>query len=158
MPCANAAAGPPPVLPRLRQAGIPAPAPLLLRLHVLVMEFIGEAGVAAPRLKVRRRIVRSLAAVCCAPASAHGALPGRRDAVASPAEQNDASPMQRAHAHVRLRSQDAGLPLAKLCAAYQQLVTIVRRLYQVCRLVHADLSEYNILVHKVRACGVQRSR
>jgi RIO kinase 1 len=46
--------------------------------------------------------------------------------------------------------QDAGLPLAKLCAAYQQLVCIVRKLYQECRLVHADLSEYNILVHKVR--------
>jgi hypothetical protein len=49
--------------------------------------------------------------------------------------------------------QDAGLPLAKLCTAYQQLVRIVRQLFQVCRLVHADLSEYNILVHKVRkAC------
>jgi hypothetical protein len=45
--------------------------------------------------------------------------------------------------------QDAGLPLAKLCGAYQQLVCIVRKLYQECRLVHADLSEYNILVHKV---------
>lgn len=39
-------------LARLRAAGIPAPAPLLLRLHVLVMEFVGEDGVAAPRLKV----------------------------------------------------------------------------------------------------------
>eukprot|EP00775_Hariotina_reticulata_P007695 gene7695-7894_t len=81
-------------LARLRAAGIPAPAPLLLRLHVLVMDFIGEDGVAAPRLK------------------------------------------------------DACLPLVKLCAAYQQLVRIVRQLFQACRLVHADLSEYNILVHK----------
>lgn len=48
--------------------------------------------------------------------------------------------------------QDAGLPLAKLCGAYQQLVCIVRKLYQECRLVHADLSEYNILVHKVSSC------
>lgn len=39
-------------LARLRAAGIPAPAPLLLRMHVLVMEFIGDDGVAAPRLKV----------------------------------------------------------------------------------------------------------
>ena len=82
-------------LARLRAAGIPAPAPLLLRLHVLVMEFIGSDGVAAPRLK------------------------------------------------------DAGLPLAKLCSAYYQLVRIVRQLYQQCRLVHCDLSEYNILVHQV---------
>jgi RIO kinase 1 len=44
-------------LARLRAADIPAPAPLLLRLHVLVMEFIGEDGVAAPRLKVRLLIL-----------------------------------------------------------------------------------------------------
>ncbi|EFX00431.1 serine/threonine-protein kinase rio1 [Grosmannia clavigera kw1407] len=30
-------------------------------------------------------------------------------------------------------------------ALYLQLVSLMRRLYQVCRLVHADLSEYNIL-------------
>jgi RIO kinase 1 len=40
-------------LARLRAAGIPAPAPLLLRMHVLVMDFVGDDGVAAPRLKVR---------------------------------------------------------------------------------------------------------
>ena len=33
------------------QAGINAPLPLQLRLHVLVMQFIGDDGVAAPRLK-----------------------------------------------------------------------------------------------------------
>jgi RIO kinase 1 len=55
--------------------------------------------------------------------------------------------------HVASVLQDAGLPQAKLCAAYQQLVCIVRKLYQECRLVHADLSEYNILVHKVSFGG-----
>jgi RIO kinase 1 len=50
--------------------------------------------------------------------------------------------------------QDANLPLAKMCSAYQQMVRIVRQLYQTCRLVHADLSEYNILVHKVSICCV----
>lgn len=40
-------------LNRLQQAGIPSPKPAILRQHVLVMEFIGTEGVAAPRLKVR---------------------------------------------------------------------------------------------------------
>ncbi|KAL0922831.1 hypothetical protein M5K25_006856 [Dendrobium thyrsiflorum] len=38
-------------LMRLRAAGIRCPTPFLLRLHVLVMDFIGKAGWAAPRLK-----------------------------------------------------------------------------------------------------------
>eukprot|EP00887_Chlorella_sp_A99_P005225 scaffold1.g5225.t1 len=80
-------------LSRLHAAGINCPRPLLLRLHVLVMEFLGEGGVAAPRLK------------------------------------------------------DAGLPPARLHQAYTEMVVMVRALYQRCRLVHADLSEYNVLVH-----------
>ncbi|KAI8467991.1 MAG: RIO kinase [Monoraphidium minutum] len=81
-------------LSRLRAAGIRAPAPLMLRMHVLVMEFVGDDSVAAPRLK------------------------------------------------------DANLPLQRLCSAYGEMVSILRTLYQRCRLVHADLSEYNILVHR----------
>jgi len=40
-------------LARLREAGIFAPETRILRSHVLVMEFIGEAGFPAPRLKAR---------------------------------------------------------------------------------------------------------
>ena len=39
-------------LARLHAAGIRCPKPLQLRTHVLVMEFIGQQGVAALRLKV----------------------------------------------------------------------------------------------------------
>jgi len=46
-------------LARLRAAGIRAPQPLMLRMHVLVMEYIGEGGVAAPRLKVRLGVITS---------------------------------------------------------------------------------------------------
>ncbi|KDD73464.1 RIO1 family protein [Helicosporidium sp. ATCC 50920] len=81
-------------LSRLVSAGIPAPRPLQLRLHILAMEFVGTAGVAAPRLK------------------------------------------------------DASLSPARMRAAYLELLLIMRRMFQVCRLVHADLSEYNILFHK----------
>ena len=40
-------------LARLVEAGLPAPPPVVLRNHVLVMQFIGTAGVPAPRLKAR---------------------------------------------------------------------------------------------------------
>lgn len=33
--------------------------------------------------------------------------------------------------------------------AYTEMVMIIRKLYQDCRLVHGDLSEYNILFHEV---------
>ncbi|OAY47954.1 serine/threonine-protein kinase rio1 [Manihot esculenta] len=78
-------------LMRLKAAGIRCPTPYLLRLHVLVMEFIGKAGWAAPRLK------------------------------------------------------DAALSLDKLREGYVEMIIAMRTLYQKCKLVHGDLSEYNIL-------------
>ncbi|WOL03727.1 serine/threonine-protein kinase RIO1-like [Canna indica] len=78
-------------LMRVKAAGIRCPTPLLLRLHVLVMEFIGKAGWAAPRLK------------------------------------------------------DAALSEDKLHECYLEIITTMRTLYQKCKLVHGDLSEYNIL-------------
>ena len=42
-------------------------------------------------------------------------------------------------------SQDADVPTSKLRELYTVLVQDVRTMFQVCRLVHADLSEYNIL-------------
>ncbi|KAK3935140.1 putative serine threonine-protein kinase [Diplogelasinospora grovesii] len=83
-------------LRRLYVSGIPCPEPLKLKLHVLVMGFLGDKrGWAYPRL---------------------------RDA--------------------NISGDDADGQWRNL---YIQLVGVMRRLYQVCRLVHADLSEYNIL-------------
>lgn len=79
---------------RLKAAGIRCPTPMLLRLHVLVMEFIGTNGWAAPRLK------------------------------------------------------DAALSEDKLRESYLEVVIMMRTLYQKCKLVHGDLSEYNILYHE----------
>ncbi|XP_042498236.1 serine/threonine-protein kinase RIO1-like [Macadamia integrifolia] len=76
---------------RLKASGIRCPTPILLRLHVLVMEFIGKAGWAAPRLK------------------------------------------------------DAALSQDKLREGYVEMIMAMRTLYQKCKLVHGDLSEYNIL-------------
>jgi RIO kinase 1 len=83
-------------LGRLYEAGIPCPRPLLLREHVLVMQFLGVDGEAYPRLK---------------------------DAAATMSEE-------------RVRE------------AYAKLVRYMRTLYHRCRLVHADLSEYNVLYHR----------
>lgn len=43
------------------------------------------------------------------------------------------------------RLKDAELTSQQAETAYWQLVSVIRQLYQNCRLVHADLSEYNIL-------------
>lgn len=86
-------------LRRIYGAGIPCPEPLALKLHVLVMGFLGDKkGWAYPRL---------------------------RDA--------------------NLVGDDIDQQWRNL---YIQLLGLMRRMYQVCRLVHADLSEYNILYHK----------
>ena len=83
-------------LKRLYSAGMPSPEPHILRSHVLVMDFIGEDGWPAPRLK---------------------------DAV-------------------------KGLSSKRLGSAYDQTLRHMRTMYQTCKLVHADLSEYNLLWHK----------
>ena len=86
-------------LKRIYASGIPCPEPVQLRLHVLVMGFLGDKkGLPAPRLK-------------------------DVDLVGSDAE-------------------------ARWKLLYLQLVGYMRILYQDCRLVHADLSEYNVLYHE----------
>ncbi|KAH8805555.1 RIO1 family-domain-containing protein [Xylogone sp. PMI_703] len=86
-------------LKRLYLAGIPCPEPVYLRLHVLVMGFLGDKkGWAAPRLR-----------------------------------------------DVELQGEDVDEQWRIL---YLQLLGLMRRMYQTCKLVHADLSEYNILYHQ----------
>ena len=80
-------------LVRIHNAGIPSPKPLLLKSHVLVMEFLGNNGWPAPRLK------------------------------------------------------DAGLSVSKARELYRQVIVHVRTMYHDCKLVHGDLSEYNMLYH-----------
>ena len=79
---------------RIHAAGIPCPAPVFLKSHVLLMEFLGSDGWPSPRLK------------------------------------------------------DAGLSHRHMREAYVQTILIMRHLFQRCKLVHGDLSEYNLLWHK----------
>ncbi|GHP02892.1 hypothetical protein PPROV_000164700 [Pycnococcus provasolii] len=83
-------------LRRLFDGGISVPAPLLLRGHVLVMEFLGDAdGFASPRLHDVHHLSSS-----------------------------------------RWR------------ASYHSVLRAVRRMFVTCKLVHGDLSEYNLLYHE----------
>lgn len=45
------------------------------------------------------------------------------------------------------RLKDATLPSDSVTELYAELVLIIRRVFHICKLVHADLSEYNILYH-----------
>ncbi|WVN89869.1 uncharacterized protein L203_105099 [Cryptococcus depauperatus CBS 7841] len=80
-------------LKRLRQGGVRAPTVYECKENVLVMEFLGNDGVASPRLK------------------------------------------------------DAEIESERLPDLYVELMITTRRMFQICHLVHADLSEYNILLH-----------
>lgn len=81
-------------LKRIQAAGIKCPNVVEVRQNVLVMEFLGRDGDAAPRLK-----------------DAHG------------------------------------VDAEEWADLYMQCVLTMRRLMQECRLVHGDLSEYNMLYH-----------
>ena len=43
------------------------------------------------------------------------------------------------------RLKDAEIPEDKMATVYAEMIVAMRRMFQVCRLVHADLSEYNVL-------------
>ncbi|KRY75884.1 Serine/threonine-protein kinase RIO3 [Trichinella pseudospiralis] len=78
-------------LKRFRTNGIPCPDPVTVQSHVLLMSFIGDEKVSAPKLK------------------------------------------------------DVQLDLATWEVLYDELKSIMKSMFRNCRLVHADLSEFNIL-------------
>lgn len=91
-------------LTRLHSNDVPCPRPILLRGHVLLMEFIGANGWPSPKLK------------------------------------------------------DVTLSESKARELYLECILIMRKLYTKCRLVHADLSEYNILFHNGHLCIIDVSQ
>merc|ERR1719270_728037 len=91
-------------LTRLHNAGVPCPKPILLRSHVLLMEFIGTEGWPAPRL------------------------------------------------------QDVEISESKARELYWDLSLIIRKMYHHCKLVHGDLSEFNLLYHAGKAYVIDVSQ
>uniref|UniRef100_A0A2M4ARQ7 Serine/threonine-protein kinase RIO1 n=1 Tax=Anopheles triannulatus TaxID=58253 RepID=A0A2M4ARQ7_9DIPT len=81
-------------LVRMKKCNLPVPEPILLRSHVLLMEFIGCEGWPAPKLK------------------------------------------------------DVELSTSKARELYRDAVEMMWTIYNQCRLVHADLSEFNLLYHE----------
>jgi RIO kinase 1 len=56
------------------------------------------------------------------------------------------------------RLKDADIPSALYPALYEELILNVRKMYHTCKLVHADLSEYNILYHGGHLCIIDVSQ
>ncbi|GBM01382.1 Serine/threonine-protein kinase RIO1 [Araneus ventricosus] len=89
---------------RIYKAGLPCPEPIILRSHVLVMEFIGKNGVPAPLLK------------------------------------------------------NTELSIEKYSKLYLDMASMMKKLYCTCKLIHADLSEYNLLYHDGKAMFIDVSQ
>ena len=83
-------------LKRIRQKGVKCPEPYAFKSNLIMMEFIGKDGIAAPRLK---------------------------DAL----------------------SEFENLQEFDNC--YIQIIEIMKKMYQSCKLVHSDFSEYNLLYY-----------
>ncbi|KAG1788115.1 RIO1-domain-containing protein [Suillus plorans] len=56
------------------------------------------------------------------------------------------------------RLKDADIPSELYPALYEELILNVRKMYHICKLVHADLSEYNILFHGGHLCIIDVSQ
>jgi len=91
-------------LTRIWKAGIPCPEPILLRSHVLLMDFLGVDGWPAPRLK------------------------------------------------------DREITESKARELYREIVLTVRKMFHECKLVHGDLSEFNLLYHEGKAYFIDVSQ
>ncbi|XP_026325074.1 serine/threonine-protein kinase RIO1 isoform X2 [Hyposmocoma kahamanoa] len=81
-------------LVRMHNAKLPVPEPIILRSHVLVMEFMGEKGWPSPKLK------------------------------------------------------DVDISQSTARILYRDCITMMWKIFNICKLVHADLSEFNLLYHR----------
>ena len=104
---------------RLALSGVPCPPVHMLRDHVLLMGFLGHDGYAAPRLK---------------------------DAPLSHAQY--VSACEQVRFPTPIPALLVPLSHAQYVSACEQTLLALRKMYQQCRLVHGDFSEYNLLWYK----------
>ena len=135
---------------RVHRAGIPSPAPLLLRGHVVAMSFLGEDGWPWPQL--RDAPLRSAKAWRNAYAQVRCTHHGRGGVALHVVQvpciddgRGGVAPSAGAPQPLLSRARLAHRPPPS-AAPSPQVVTIMHALYHWCHLVHADLSEYNLLV------------
>ncbi|PFH32304.1 RIO1 family protein [Besnoitia besnoiti] len=159
---------------RLHAAGVPCPLPVDVSAHVLLMTFIGFAAdappvcapedappvSAAPDADDEAFAVRQRTTGFSTGARADDAAEAAADA-RPPADAQDAAAASTSAASLlyaaapRLKdlvsavccSAAATASLRAWEALYVQAVALLRWLFQVCRVVHGDLSEYNLLFH-----------
>lgn len=113
----------------MKKAEIPCPEVVLLRKHILVMSFIGKDHVPAPKLK---------------------------DVALSSEDMKKAfyqvlyvGAATRVLLEVEKVEEEGLVLISGVCVCVQ----LMQQLYQECNLVHADLSEYNMLWHEGKVGG-----
>ncbi|ELW71758.1 Serine/threonine-protein kinase RIO1 [Tupaia chinensis] len=153
---------------RLNTAEIPCPEPIMLRSHVLVMGFIGKDDMPAPLLKNAQlseskarelylQVIQYMRRMYQDARLVHADL-SEFNMLLNTAEIPCPEPiMLRSHVLVMgfIGKDDMPAPLlknaqlseSKARELYLQVIQYMRRMYQDARLVHADLSEFNMLYH-----------
>lgn len=127
-------------LRRLLAAGLRAPAVVEHRDNILVMEFLGNKnGWASPRLRDAEAQIDQEEEQ--KEQEEHEEHEKRLASQTSKEEKEVAEAEAEEEEHVPSRP-------SRWTELYAELLSMVRIMYQTCRLVHADLSEYNILYHE----------
>lgn len=143
-------------LKRLEAAGIRCPKAVEVRGNVLVMTFLGKEGLAAveqpdtpgvPPLPAQPA-QQQRAEIPSQDASPSAAARTSTSTVSAMADEDGSVIPAREHAadwEASPRLKDAVIPSERLSALYIEVLHVLRRMWRVCKLVHADFSEYNIL-------------
>jgi RIO kinase 1 len=121
-------------LRRLREGGVRCPRVVDVRENVLVMEFLGsEAPPTLPHISG------------LALPSSSSTTTSSKPSPSEPTERSPAGQEESESSRASKRLKDADIDTDELRELYAELLVAMRWMFRRCRLVHTDLSEYNIL-------------